>query len=113
MSLKFPGVEAHVEEHSFLAHIASCGICLSWKNRASWPTRASFLDEASGKKLTWLACSTVGKALCWPCSSSGVARDRFACGVGGFHFANLLRHQRSQSHLHAVRLWNARAKAGG
>ena len=112
VSLKFPGVEAHVAEHSFPAHIASCGVCKYWKHRASWSGRMSFLDEATGKKLTWLACSTVGKALCWPCSSSGVGRGTFAHGVGGFDVANLLRHQRSQSHLHAVRLWNARAKAG-
>ena len=112
VSLNFPGVEAHVKEHSFPAHIVSCGVCLYWKNRASWSARASFLDEASGKKLTWLACSTVGGALCWPCSSSGVGRDRYARGVGGFKLSNLLRHQRSASHLSAVRLWNARAKAG-
>ena len=111
-SLSFPGVEAHIKEHSFPLHIASCGICHYWKNRVAWSARASFLEKASGKRLSWLACSSVGQALCWPCASCSVGRDRFARGTGRFKHSNLLRHQRSKSHLNSIKLWNARSQAG-
>ena len=111
-SLDFPGVEAHIKEHSFPLHIATCGICQYWKNRVAWSARASFLEKASGKRLSWLACSSVGQALCWPCASCSVGRDRFARGTGSFFLTNLLRHQRSKSHLNSIELWNARSQAG-
>ena len=111
-SLSFPGVEVHIKEHSFPLHIATCGICQYWKNRVAWSARASFLEKASGKRLSWLACSSVGQALCWPCASCSVGRDRFARGTGTFYLTNLLRHQRSKSHLNSIELWNARSQAG-
>ena len=98
-SLGFPGLETHIKEHSFPLHIATCRLYMYWKHRVAWSARASFLDKASGKRLSWLACSSVGQALCWPCASCSVGRDRFARGTGSFFLTNLLRHQRSKSHL--------------
>ena len=78
----------------------------------AWSARASFLEKASGKRLSWLACSPVGQALCWPCASCDVGRDRFVRGTGSFYLTNILRHQRSKSHLNSIELWNARSQAG-
>ncbi len=58
----FRGLEAHVKEHSFPAHLRTCGLCLFWKNRCAWSARASFQEEGTGKEVTWLACSSTGKA---------------------------------------------------
>ena len=111
-SLSFPGVEAHIKEHSFPLNITTCGICQYWKNRVAWSARASFLEKASGKRLSWLACSSWGQALCWPCGSGNLGRDRFAHGNGSFNFSSIKRHQSSQSHLNSIKLWNARSQAG-
>ena len=112
-SLSFPGVEVHIKEHSFPLHVATCGICQYWKNRVAWSARASFLEKASGKRLSWLACSSVGQALCWPCASCSVGRDRFARGTGSFFLTNLLRHQRSKVPLEFHRAVERSFSSGG
>ena len=81
-------------------------------NQVAWPAHASFLEKASGKRLSWLACSSLGQALCWPCGSASLGRDRYARGTGSFFLTNILRHQHSKSHLNSIKLWNARSQAG-
>ena len=111
-SLSFPGVQVHIKEHSFPLRIATCGICRYWNNRVAWSARASFLEKASGTRLTWLACGSVGQAMCWLCGSCSVGRDRYARGNGAWLYTNILRHRLTKSHLKSIELWNARSQAG-
>ena len=128
----FGSLEEHAKGHAFPAHVATCGPCKFWKHRWEWTAQASFVNEVTNQKETWLGCKK-GFAICLVCAAFTGAgrRDKLAEGTGSFmRWHNIRRHGNlskkqkrllpqcrgpakgiNWTHELAVRAWNQRARA--
>ena len=111
----FGTLQEHVASHNFPKHVATCGPCHFWKNRARWSVEFCCFNPVSQKMETWLACKN-GFALCLICSAMDKSRTSFGRGLGScLRKLPMQRHAKCAEHKSAVQAWQQRllAEASG